>query len=71
MTYRVDVINDGDADGTPRFLPCFFNFVDSVGGLSGPWIKELRQHNCRNVSGTDYIEFESEEDYIIFKLRFS
>jgi hypothetical protein len=35
------------------------------------WEDMLPEHNCRNVLGTDMIEFDSEKDFIIFKLKFS
>ncbi len=63
--HRLKVI-DGNGE-----LPWFRKFMMDIGFSfsDNPLDFHLKEFNARNVMHTPYIEFETEEDLIAFKLR--
>jgi hypothetical protein len=39
-------------------------------GLGHPWTIALAPYNAKNIQQSPYIEFETEQDYLLFALKF-
>lgn len=69
MSYKLDVLTTGIWDN-------FVNWLEEqpeyrLRESDGKWDNDLKPFNAINLLRTDFLEFETEEDVIIFKLRFS
>jgi hypothetical protein len=75
MTYKISVFKDKDKDSwEDRYMPWWINFLKSnrlVDLGDNLLTKPLANWNCKNIAGSDYIEFSSEADATMFLLRFS
>ena len=75
MTYKISVFKDKDKGSwEDRYMPWWINFLQSnrlVDIGDKLLTKPLANWNCRNIAGSDYIEFTSESDATLFLLRFS
>ncbi len=49
----------------------WINFCNYINDKDIDFIIEMSNHNAVNLQGTEFIEFETEEDFIVFKLRWS
>lgn len=68
MVHRVSVIMPRHDDySNTTCISCFNNFVDMYKAW---WPAEILKYNGRNIDETDYLEFDTEEDYLVFKLKF-
>lgn len=75
MTHRMLVVFTDD-EYNRKYSKCFDNFLRYTLTLtleySQNWHTVIeREYNGRNVPNTNYIEFDNEEDAILFKLKFS
>lgn len=68
MTYKVNVVENDE--GIACFAVTFNKFREYCDYHSVAWWKLLSEYNGRNVDWTEYIEFETEEDAVVFKLKF-
>jgi hypothetical protein len=69
--YNLKVIKDGRSNSDGDDL--WDHFVDWVVDTRGVRYVDtvLSEMNAKNINGTPYIQFRSEEDAIVFKLRFT
>ena len=67
MPYKVYAYSNSDT--TRDLLPYIKNFIKSA-DESGGFSPRLKEHHGV-VSESFYLEFETEEDFIVFKLKFS
>ena len=68
MAHRVSVIMPRYDDySNTCCIPCFNNFVDIYKVY---WPAEILKYNGRNIDESDYLEFDTEADYLVFKLKF-
>jgi len=71
MTYKISVYNNRNRD---LLMPWWINFLNSYGLLNRGHKnidKPLAKWNGKNILESDYIEFKSEADAIMFLLRFA
>lgn len=52
------------------FHPWWHNFLE-ICSEDGSLDDDLAPYNGKDIPSSDYVEFDSEEDFIIFKLKFS
>ena len=76
MTYKISVFKDRENEGSweDRYMPWWINFLQShrlIDCGDKLLTKPLAKWNCKNLAGSDYIEFSSEADATFFLLRFS
>ncbi len=73
MTYTIEVLtNNMDMIESEFWKVLDFNVPNSdplVDSIQEQWIKFLRIHNATGVNVFYPVVFDSEEDFIIFKLR--
>jgi hypothetical protein len=75
MTYKISVFKDRQGrDGwKERYMPWWINFLEAYNliQLGDDRLNDsLAEWNCKNLAGSDYIEFTSEADSTLFLLRF-
>jgi hypothetical protein len=51
------------------FHPWWHNFLETCSEL-GSLDDDLEPYNAKDIPTSDYVEFDSEEDFLAFKLRF-
>ena len=68
MTYKVCLVDQQSL----MIKPWWENYRATIDLRGNYWADELVAHNGRDIAESDdEIEFETEEDFIIFKLKFS
>lgn len=71
MAYRVSIFMGEPMDSTDH-PPWWNNFIISDEHDRHDWLdNSLRKFRAKDVPGTTFIEFESEEDFTMFLLQFS
>ena len=76
MTYKISVFKDREHQGSwdGRYWSWWINFLESCRLVDrGDKLLDdsLAEWNCKNIDTSDYIEFRSEADAILFLLKFS
>ena len=71
MTFKIATY-DPVTNTIPMWWSKFYNIMEARGGsVFDNYHDELAKHNAIHTEGYGYIEFETEEDFVVFKLKFS